>query len=107
MNRSDHQRERALVGSLTSSYRFKRNGLIKKSMSLVVDGVQQHLISYYAKEDVLAAQLPTPSKVPHLATLDISPELLVRQNFRIPLFLDTDASVEGKPLTGITLRSCN
>ncbi|ORY94901.1 Gti1/Pac2 family-domain-containing protein [Syncephalastrum racemosum] len=98
MNRSEHQRERALVGSLTSSYRFKRNGLIKKSMSLVVDGVQQHLISYYTKEDVLASQLPTPSKVPHLAALDISPELLVRQNFRIPLFLDTDASVEVRML---------
>ncbi|KAI9271518.1 Gti1/Pac2 family-domain-containing protein, partial [Phascolomyces articulosus] len=43
-NLSERQRERALVGSLTNSYRFKRNGLIKKSMSIVVNGVQQHLI---------------------------------------------------------------
>ena len=87
-NVSERQRERALVGSLTNSYRFKRNGLIKKSMSIVVNGVQQHLISYYSKDDVLNDRLQAPSNIPALATLEISPDLLLRQNFRIPLFLD-------------------
>ncbi|KAL1931706.1 hypothetical protein VTP01DRAFT_9849 [Rhizomucor pusillus] len=92
-NLSDRQRERALVGSLTDSYRFKKDGLIKKSMSLVVDGVQQHLVSYYRKNDVLEDKLRRPSTVPVLALLDISPDLIFGQNFRIPVHVD------GKTLT--------
>ncbi|KAF9303000.1 hypothetical protein BGZ91_009198, partial [Linnemannia elongata] len=80
----EKNKERALVGSLTNSYRFKKNGLIKKTMSIVVNGVSQHMISYYTKEDVLAGKLRTPSSVPELAGLEISPEFLMKQNFRIP-----------------------
>ncbi|KAG0311820.1 hypothetical protein BGZ99_009885, partial [Dissophora globulifera] len=80
----EKNRERALVGSLTNSYRFKKNGLIKKTMSIVVNGVSQHMISYYSKEDVLSGNLRTPSSVPELAGLEISPEFLMKQNFRIP-----------------------
>ncbi|KAK3806709.1 MAG: Gti1/Pac2 family-domain-containing protein [Benniella sp.] len=80
----DKNRERALVGSLTNSYRFKKNGLIKKTMSIVVNGVPQHMISYYSKEDVLSGKLHTPSSVPEFAGLEISPEFLMKQNFRIP-----------------------
>ncbi|KAF9135652.1 hypothetical protein BGW39_001532 [Mortierella sp. 14UC] len=80
----EKNKERALVGSLTNSYRFKKNGLIKKTMSIVVNGVSQHMISYYSKEDVLTGKLRTPSSVPELASLEISPEFLMKQNFRIP-----------------------
>ncbi|KAF9190551.1 hypothetical protein BGZ51_008489 [Haplosporangium sp. Z 767] len=80
----EKNKERALVGSLTNSYRFKKNGLVKKTMSIVVNGVSQHLISYYSKDDVLAGKLRTPSSVPELASLEISPEFLMKQNFRIP-----------------------
>ncbi|KAF9944085.1 hypothetical protein BGZ70_005059 [Mortierella alpina] len=80
----EKNKERALVGSLTNSYRFKKHGLIKKTMSIVVNGVSQHMISYYSKEDVLAGKLRTPSSVPELAGLEISPEFLMKQNFRIP-----------------------
>ncbi|KAI1319134.1 hypothetical protein EDD11_004777 [Mortierella claussenii] len=83
-NAIEKNKERALVGSLTNSYRFKKNGLIKKSMSIVVNGVSQHMISYYSKEDVLEGKLCTPSSVAELAGLEISPEFLVKQNFRIP-----------------------
>ncbi|KAI8636875.1 Gti1/Pac2 family-domain-containing protein [Parasitella parasitica] len=78
------QQEKALVGSLKTSFKFKRNGLIKKSMSLVVDGVQQHIISYYNKEDVLTNRLRTPSSLIELSSLEVSPGLRLRQNFRIP-----------------------
>ncbi|CEP19240.1 hypothetical protein [Parasitella parasitica] len=78
------QQEKALVGSLKTSFRFKRNGLIKKSMSLIVDGVQQHIISYYKKEDVLSSRLKTPSSLMELSSLQVSPGLRLRQNFRIP-----------------------
>ncbi|KAI8356492.1 Gti1/Pac2 family-domain-containing protein [Mortierella sp. GBAus27b] len=81
---TDKNRERALVGSLTNSYRFKKNGLIKKTMSIVVNGVPQHMISYYSKDDVLSGKLRTPSSVADLASLEISPEFLMKQNFRIP-----------------------
>ncbi|GJJ75311.1 Gti1/Pac2 family transcription factor [Entomortierella parvispora] len=80
----EKNKERALVGSLTNSYRFKKNGLVKKTMSIVVNGVSQHLISYYSKDDVLAGKLRTPSSVPEFAGLEISPEFLMKQNFRIP-----------------------
>ncbi|CAO3642489.1 unnamed protein product [Cunninghamella blakesleeana] len=60
-------------------------------MSLMVNGVQLHLISYYNKDDVLANKFKTPSDLPELASIEISPELLRGQNFRIPFYLD-DAS---------------
>ncbi|KAI8095988.1 Gti1/Pac2 family-domain-containing protein [Thamnidium elegans] len=86
------QREKALLGSLKNSYKFKRNGLIKKSMSLIVDGVQQHIISYYSKEDVLSNRLKTPSNIVELSSLEVSPGLCLRQNFRIPIFLTEEIS---------------
>lgn len=84
------QREKALLGSLKTSYKFKKNGLIKKSMSLIVDGVQQHIISYYSKEDVLSCRLKTPSSLVELSSLEVSPSLRLRQNFRIPNFLSEE-----------------
>lgn len=86
------QREKALLGSLKNSYKFKKNGLIKKSMSLIVDGVQQHIISYYCKEDVLSNRLKTPSSIIELSSLEVSPGLCLRQNFRIPVFLSEEIS---------------
>ncbi|GAN08858.1 conserved hypothetical protein [Mucor ambiguus] len=87
------QQEKALVGSLKTSFKFKRNGLIKKSMSLIVDGVQQHIISYYNKEDVMSSRLRTPSSLVELASLEVSPGLRLRQNFRIPAFQQQQQSV--------------
>jgi hypothetical protein len=83
-------RERHLVGSLSDSYNFKANGLIKKTTSIVVFGAPFHLISYYHPNDVLENQLRTPSAVPELANLEISLELLSKQNFRIPPMVEPD-----------------
>ncbi|KAI9314863.1 Gti1/Pac2 family-domain-containing protein [Dichotomocladium elegans] len=82
------QLDRRLVGSLSDSYKFRKNGLIKKTMSIVVNGVSQHLISYYTPQDVMNNRLRTPSSVPELASLEISLELLARQNFRIPPMIE-------------------
>ncbi|ORZ24574.1 Gti1/Pac2 family-domain-containing protein [Absidia repens] len=87
---TDRHKERQLVGSLSDAYNFKEDGLIKKTMSLIVDGTPLHLISYYHPEDVVARKLRTPSAVPELVNLEISPELLVRQNFRIPPVVEPD-----------------
>ncbi|KAL9550471.1 hypothetical protein MBANPS3_004715 [Mucor bainieri] len=94
-NSSHHQHQRTnrqLVGSLSEAYNFKEHGLIKKTMSLVVNGAPLHLVSYYHPNDVLEHQLRTPSVVPELANLEISPELLSKQNFRIPPMIEPDTT---------------
>ncbi|GAA95276.1 uncharacterized protein L969DRAFT_92465 [Mixia osmundae IAM 14324] len=76
----ERARERALVGSLTSSVRFKAQGLVKKTFSIGT----LHMVGYYALEDVLHHRLRTPSSLFELAALDISPEFLSASHFRIP-----------------------
>ncbi|KAF9074567.1 Gti1/Pac2 family-domain-containing protein [Rhodocollybia butyracea] len=80
----DKLRERSLVGSLTNSDKFKSDGLMKKTFSLNINGVSQHLISYYRIEDVENGRLRSPSSLPELASLDISPEYLDKTHFRNP-----------------------
>ncbi|CDO70168.1 hypothetical protein BN946_scf185009.g19 [Trametes cinnabarina] len=80
----DRQRERLLVGSLTNSYKFKPGGMMKKTFSLTIGGVAQHLISYYKIEDVEQGRLRSPSSLPELASLTISPEYLDKTHFRNP-----------------------
>ncbi|KAJ3553999.1 hypothetical protein NP233_g12518 [Leucocoprinus birnbaumii] len=117
----DKQRERTLVGSLTNSYKFKTDGLMKKTFSLTIGGVAQHLISYYRIEDVESGRLRPPSSLPELASLEISPEYLDKTHFRNPPKvemgadgvlryrgeaddIDTSASLlAGPPLTGLPL----
>ncbi|GAA5860225.1 hypothetical protein JCM8547_003435 [Rhodosporidiobolus lusitaniae] len=76
----DRARERALVGSLTSSYRFRADGLVKKTISL--NGL--HLIGYYRIADVTSGRLRTPSSHPELAALRVSPNFLAPSLFRVP-----------------------
>ncbi|PPR03576.1 hypothetical protein CVT24_007615 [Panaeolus cyanescens] len=80
----NRHRERILVGSLTNTYKFKPDGLMKKTFSLTINGVAQHLISYYKVEDVESGRLRSPSSLPELASLDISPEYLDKTHFRNP-----------------------
>ncbi|TCD64795.1 hypothetical protein EIP91_003606 [Steccherinum ochraceum] len=91
----DRQRERVLVGSLTNSYKFKPGGMMKKTFSLTIAGVAQHLISYYKIEDVEQGRLRSPSTLPELAALDISPEYLDKTHFRNPP--KVEIGVDGVP----------
>ncbi|CAO3638240.1 unnamed protein product [Cunninghamella echinulata] len=91
-DQESHYRERALLGSLTTSYKFKPNGLIKKTMSIVLNGSHLHMISYYNKDDVLNNKLPTPSTTPQLANLNISPDMIQRQSFRVSPLLESRLS---------------
>ncbi|CAO3591369.1 unnamed protein product [Absidia cylindrospora] len=61
-------------------------------MSVVVNGIHHHLVSYYNKDDVVANKFQTPSDIPELARLEISSELLDGQNFRIPFFISNDTT---------------
>ncbi|GAA6007959.1 hypothetical protein JCM10207_006980 [Rhodosporidiobolus poonsookiae] len=80
----DRARERALVGSLTSSYRFRSDGLVKKTISL--SGL--HLIGYYRLDDVTSGRLRTPSTQAELACLQISSQFLTPSLFRIAPVVD-------------------
>lgn len=51
---------------------------------MTIGGVAQHLISYYKVEDVEQGRLRSPSTLPELASLDISPEYLDKTHFRNP-----------------------
>lgn len=88
---AEDQSNRALVGSLVTSYAFKDHGLVKKTLSLTVNrpysydqstGKQQtplidtiHLISYYSTSDVLNKSLTKPSLDPSLKDIQLSAEL--------------------------------
>jgi len=109
----DRARERCLVGSLTNSYKFKPGGMVKKvlvflvrsiclfrpvlsqTFSLTIEGVTQHLISYYKVEDVEEGRLRSPSSLPEIASLDISPEYLDKQHFRVAPKIEI--CFDGKP----------
>ncbi|CAO1626809.1 unnamed protein product [Jaminaea pallidilutea] len=82
--RRDADIERALVGSLRSSYPFAKDGLCKKTISIQVDGSTQHLISYYKVDDVRNGRLRSPLSLPEIASLQISPIILHKSNFRNP-----------------------
>ncbi|CAO1635815.1 unnamed protein product [Sympodiomycopsis kandeliae] len=84
MDRKEVDLERALVGSLKSSYPFAKDGLCKKTISIQVQGSTQHLISYYKVDDVRSGRLRTPVSLPELSHLNISPILLNKSNFRNP-----------------------
>lgn len=54
-----------------------------QTLSLVINGVSQHLISYYRPDEVLSGQLKTPSQDPILCKLDISAQYLDPMHFRV------------------------
>ena len=84
-NKGEKDSKRALVGSLTESYNFKEpGGLVKKTMSVVVQGSHFHLVSYYEPDDVCNGLLERPMNTA-LRGLRVRNELVQRQNFRAPI----------------------
>ncbi len=84
-DRPPNEMERSLIGSLVDSYGFKADGLVKKTMSVTVQGVTHHLVSYYSVTDVVNGQLRTPSQTESLHYVRPRPELTSKQSFRSPL----------------------
>lgn len=77
--------QRHLVGSLTDSYEFKNEGLVKKTISVTVGGVSHHLVSYYTVDDVNAGKFQNPSKDVRFNHCAPRVELTTKQSFRTPL----------------------
>ena len=89
--KAGRSREKSLVGSLTASYRFKADGLVKKTIS--VSGM--HMICYYRVSDVMQGRLRAPATVPELLAFEISADLLINQNFRVPPKIEV--GLDGQP----------
>ncbi|QIW98595.1 hypothetical protein AMS68_004113 [Peltaster fructicola] len=81
----DKELERQLIGSLVDSYGFRPDGLVKKTMSISINGISHHMVSYYKVDDVKHNNLPRPLSDPRLASVQVRPELYLKQNFRAPV----------------------
>jgi hypothetical protein len=56
----DKELESSLIGSLVDSYEFRAYGLVKKIMSISVNGISHHMVSYYKVDDVKHNLLSRP-----------------------------------------------
>lgn len=83
----DKDANRGLLGSLVDSYEFKENGLLKKTMTVVINNVQHHLVSYYSLDDA-KYNLETPRDDPRLKDIPLRDELLNQPKFKFPNFDD-------------------
>ncbi|KAH8118105.1 Gti1/Pac2 family-domain-containing protein [Phellopilus nigrolimitatus] len=93
---AEQKLSKSLVGCLNDSHgRFKPNGLIKKTITINVEGSDHHLIAYYNQEDVRLGRLLPLSSRADIMALDIPPELLESTKFRIPPVIE-DAP-DGRP----------
>lgn len=94
-----YQKEKTLVGSLTTlntTYNFKKDGLIKKTIRIMVNGTFLHIVNYYSKHDALNNLLPTPSANPELACLQISADLMPHLQGHNASFPPRDTTVSRK-----------
>lgn len=92
---SDKDANRGLVGSLVDSYEFKENGLLKKTMTVTVNNVQHHLVSYYSLDDA-KYNLKTPRDDLRLKDLHIRDALMNQPKFKFPNLDDAgDGTFEG------------
>ena len=81
----DKELERSLIGSLVDSYGFRADGLVRKTMSISVNGAFYHMVSYYKVDDVKQNALAPPLQDPRLQHISVRPELYLKQNFRAPI----------------------
>lgn len=91
----DKELERSLIGSLVDSYGFRPDGLVKKTMSISVNGISHHMVSYYKVDDVKNNLLPRPINDPRLQNISVRPELYLKQNFRAPVEESEHYAVDG------------
>ncbi|KAF9460341.1 Gti1/Pac2 family-domain-containing protein [Collybia nuda] len=63
---------------------FKADGLIKKTITVTIDGSDLHLISYYTSEDIRSGKLKRPTHRPDIMSLYMPPQIFRSTNFRVP-----------------------
>lgn len=92
----DKEIERSLIGSLVDSYGFRPDGLVKKTMSISINGISHHMVSYYKVDDVKNNLLPRPLSDHRLQNLTVRPELYLKQNFRAPVEETDHYAIDGQ-----------
>ena len=83
----DKDADRILVGSLVDSYEFKEGGLLKKTMTVTVNGIQHHLVSYYSLDDAKYT-LRTPREDAQLKDIVLRDELTNQPKFKVQNYDD-------------------
>ncbi|KAK3681191.1 Global transcription regulator sge1 [Vermiconidia calcicola] len=91
----DKELERTLIGSLVDSYGFRPDGLVKKTMSISVNGISHHMVSYYKVDDVKNQLFPRPLSDARLQNMSVRPELYLKQNFRAPVEETEQYAIDG------------
>ncbi|GLB44814.1 putative gti1/Pac2 family protein [Lyophyllum shimeji] len=74
---------------------FKINGLIKKTITVTIEGSDLHLISYYTSDDVRSGRLKRPTSRPDIMGLSMPPHIFRLTNFRVPP--KVEIGPDGKP----------
>ncbi|KAF8151016.1 Gti1/Pac2 family-domain-containing protein [Crassisporium funariophilum] len=74
---------------------FKVGGLIKKTITVTIEGSDLHLISYYTSEDIRSGKLKRPSSRPDIMSLYMPPHIFRLTNFRAPP--KVEMGPDGKP----------
>ncbi|KAF7330181.1 hypothetical protein MVEN_02455100 [Mycena venus] len=80
-----HNALTSIAGLQTSEHgTFKPNGLIKKTITVTIEGSDLHLISYYTSADQHSGKLKRPTSRPDIMSLPMDPRLFRATNFRVP-----------------------
>ncbi|KAF8071572.1 Gti1/Pac2 family-domain-containing protein [Lyophyllum atratum] len=74
---------------------FKTNGLIKKTITVTIEGSDLHLISYYTSDDIRSGRLKRPTSRPDIMALTMPPHIFRLTNFRVPP--KVEIGPDGKP----------
>lgn len=82
---------RKLVGSLTDSYDFKEDGLVKKTISLSVQGHTHHIVSYYKPMDVYRRDLYDVCEDPFFRQYVPPLDMLKQPSFRTDILQEIAA----------------
>ncbi|KAF4471704.1 Gti1 Pac2 family [Fusarium albosuccineum] len=64
---------------------LKPKGLVKKTISITLQGITHHLVSYYNVDDLLSRRLTTPTKDQTLRHTIPRPSHIASQSFQVPI----------------------
>jgi hypothetical protein len=87
-DRSDDPRgleDKDLYGSLITSYPFLEDGLVKKTITLLLGKCHYHVISYYSAEDVRSGRLNVPSHDSIFDHVTVREGLITNKAWRTPI----------------------
>ncbi|KAI3649595.1 hypothetical protein MP228_005227 [Amoeboaphelidium protococcarum] len=75
LTKSEHSQNTGVFASQKGVFYLKENGLIKKTLSIMVNGASYNLVAYCSVEDIDSPRFPRPCEDPHLANVQLSREL--------------------------------